>query len=228
VTLDSELLAPIGSKSRPELIAERLRAAVATGALAPAQQLGEVELARAFGVSRGPLREAMARLVAEGLLVNIPHRGIFVAELTDEDVADIYAVRTAIETAAAKLIVTREADRAVRRLRDACAQMKNAVMSGDSAAMSDADHLFHTILVEESGSRRLLRSAQTLLVETRMCLGRLEGKYVWPMAAAEEHEGIVEALESADLVAIERVVGEHMLRATRLLTGEGPDERVSG
>ncbi|WAM19181.1 GntR family transcriptional regulator [Rhodococcus sp. JS3073] len=222
MALDSAFFAPVTAKSRPEMIAERLRAAIARGELASGNQLAEADLAQAFGVSRGPLREAMARLVAEGLLVTHPHKGLFVVVHSDADVADIYAMRTAIENLAAKLLLSRDVDKAVRRLKLACEQMRSALQAGDYAAMSDADHLFHAVLVEESGSPRLIRSAQTLLVETRMCLGRLESKYEWPMEAVDEHVDIAEAIASRSPEAIEAAITEHMERAAHLLTTGAP------
>ncbi|MGH3966570.1 MAG: GntR family transcriptional regulator, partial [Mycobacterium sp.] len=67
--------APLHRQSTAELIADRLREAIMRGQLAPGQQLGEASLAAQFAVSRGPLREAMQRLVAEGLLRSERHRG---------------------------------------------------------------------------------------------------------------------------------------------------------
>lgn len=88
-TLVPEEFAPLERQSTAELIAERLRIAIMRGVLAPGAQLGEASLAAQFAVSRGPLREAMQRLVSEGLLRSERNRGIFVIELTDDDVLDV-------------------------------------------------------------------------------------------------------------------------------------------
>ena len=91
---------PISRTTLSGQITERLRDGILAGLYSQGDQLNEAELARRFGVSRGPLREAMQRLIQVGLLENRPHRGVFVPELTDEDLADIYFAREAIETAA--------------------------------------------------------------------------------------------------------------------------------
>src|SRR5688500_2200978 len=87
------------------IVTERLRASIIDGKLKPGAQLNELKLATSFGVSRGPVREALQRLVQEGLLHSEPYRGVFVPVLTDEDVFDIYLVREALESAAIRAII---------------------------------------------------------------------------------------------------------------------------
>ena len=72
------------------MVGERLRADILEGAVRPGSQLHEVELAESFGVNRGPVREALPRLIQEGLLRAEPHRGVFVPVMTSDDVEDIY------------------------------------------------------------------------------------------------------------------------------------------
>ena len=98
-------LEPVSRQSTAAIIADRLRDAITRGAFPPGAQLGEVDLAARLGVSRGPLREAMQRLVQEGLLRGERHRGLFVVELGLADVHDIYAARLVVEQAAAGLIL---------------------------------------------------------------------------------------------------------------------------
>src|SRR5690625_5425200 len=98
-------LRPPRRQSTVEYLAEQLRAAVMSGRLAPGAQLGEAELAEQFQVSRGPLREAMQRLVSEGILHAIVNRGVFVNELTLADVVDVYRARSLIERGALELVL---------------------------------------------------------------------------------------------------------------------------
>ena len=96
---------PVSRESTAGIIARQLRDAIMNGSLPPGAQLGETELAARFQVSRGPLREAMQRLVSEGLLRSERHRGLFVIDLEPADVYDVYIARSAIERAAAVRIV---------------------------------------------------------------------------------------------------------------------------
>ena len=86
------------------MVGERIRSNIIDGTLPPGSQLNEVELASSFGVSRGPVREALQRLIQEGLLRSEPHRGVFVPVMTDEDIDDVYLAREALETAAVRRI----------------------------------------------------------------------------------------------------------------------------
>jgi DNA-binding GntR family transcriptional regulator len=192
-------------------IADQLREAVMAGDLPQGSQVGEVQLATQLGVSRGPVREAMQRLVQEGLLRSIPHRGIFVAELTEADVRDIYDARQAVESAALLAIMRRpDAEKVARRLDGAVARMTTAADRGDARALSRSDLAFHELLVAQSGSVRLQRMASTLLVETRMCLAALADTYVVPVRLVEEHAEIVAAIRSGDHSRALAVMDEHM------------------
>ncbi|WP_344741399.1 GntR family transcriptional regulator, partial [Pseudonocardia halophobica] len=124
-------LEPIDRRSTAAIVADRIRAAIMRGTFPPGTQLGEVDLAARLGVSRGPLREAMQRLVAEGLLRSERHRGLFVRDLDAADVRDVYTARTAVERAAALLLLA-EPDRgpAVARLTAAIAAMEAAAAAG--------------------------------------------------------------------------------------------------
>ena len=174
-------LEPFIQESTPSIIARKLRYAIAHGAVAPGSQLGEADVARELGVSRGPLREAMQRLTQEGLLVSIRNRGLFVIEMTDAEIRDMYVLRTAVESAACKMLVRADHVAAGQDLLSKVAEMETAAVTGDRTAMSDADMAFHEHLVALSGSRSLVRIHTTLMIETRMCLTVLQDSCRSPM-----------------------------------------------
>jgi DNA-binding GntR family transcriptional regulator len=212
-------LGPLDRVPTASRIADQLREAVMSGALSQGAQVGEVNLAAQFGVSRGPVREAMQRLVQEGLLRSVPHRGIFVAALTDDDVRDIYDARQAIESAAIREIMRRgDTEKVARRLDTAVARMAAAGSRGEAAALSRADLAFHELLVAQSGSVRLRRMASTLLVETRMCMAALTETYVAPVHLVGEHAEIVRAIRCGDQARALAVLDDHMRDAVRRLT----------
>lgn len=211
-------LSHIQIRSTASLIAERLREAIMHGELPPGAQLGEADLAERFGVSRGPLREAIQRLVQEGLLTSIRHRGVFVINLTAEDIADIYTAREAIEKAAALLILQRDRGEPVARLREAYASMTAAADATDGPGLSNADQHFHEILVDASGSPRLRRMASTVIAESRMCMTALEYRYPLLAEALHEHADIIAAIEAGDSEAVISALNTHMHTALRLLT----------
>ena len=148
-------LDPVVQESTPAIIARALRRAISDGTLAPGDQLGEAALARTLGVSRGPLREAMQRLTQEGLLVSHRNRGLFVADLTPESVADMYLLRTTVETAALDRVLESGSVEAADALDVAVDAMAALAAEPRSAAMVAADLDFHHALVEAAASPRL-------------------------------------------------------------------------
>ena len=220
-------LEPVNRESTAAIIADQLRSAIMYGSFPPGTQMAEAELAGRLGVSRGPLREAMQRLVQEGLLRSERHRGLFVTTLDVEDVHDIYAARTAVERAACLLILRRDPKEAAERLGEVHARMVSAAGVADLRALSDADLSFHETLVEVSGSLRLERMARTLLIETRMCMAALEKKYREPTELVEEHGEIVDAIQAVDEKRLLTVLDAHMADAVARLsaTADRPQGR---
>jgi DNA-binding GntR family transcriptional regulator len=208
---------PVNQQSTAEMIAERLRAAIMRGALAPGSQLGEADLAASFGVSRGPVREAMQRLVQEGLLFSIRNRGIFVIELAIEDVVDIYRARTALEGGALELILDGRREIAYAALQPSVDAMRDRAAAGDAPGVSDADQEFHEALVGAADSPRLVRAARTLLIETRMCLGALQTTYPDLRDQAREHVELQEAIGAGSPDRARALLVEHMDDAVRRL-----------
>ena len=210
---------PLVQESTPSIIADKLRTAIGLGRLHPGAQLGEAELARELGVSRGPLREGIQRLTQEGLLVSIRNRGVFVIEMTPENVRDMYVARAAVERAAAEQILRQEPARAADQLLGRVERMAVAASDCDRAAISEADIDFHEVLVALANSPRLSRIHRTLLTETRMCIEALEEAYASPDERVAEHRDIALAFRSADPRLVDRLLVEHMDDAVARIAG---------
>lgn len=194
---------PITRVTLPVQIADRLRADILAGNYPGGAQLLEAELALTFGVSRGPLREAMQRLVQEGLLHSAPHRGVFVAEVGESDLLDVYFVREALETAAVRKICSEARQGEVAdTLATLAERMDRALKAGDKTAAGDLDFEFHQTLVDAAKSERLSRTYATVQAETRLCLHRLMGGYRSSKDLAEEHFRLAEAIRSEDINSI--------------------------
>ncbi|CAN5250351.1 GntR family transcriptional regulator [soil metagenome] len=213
-----ESLEPVYRETTAGIIADRIRVAVMDGTFAPGVQLGEAQLAASLEVSRGPVREAMQRLIQEGLLRNERHRGVFVIEFDEGDIADIYLARGAAEQTAARLL-TRRADTAAFDLLDGLlSQMAAVVSSGDWSKVADLDMRFHEALIAATGSKRLIRMYRTLLSEMRICLTPLEGAYPRREEVVDEHREIVAAMRAGDQQRVMDLVDGHFGHAVRELT----------
>lgn len=211
---------PLVRESTPSIIADKLRSAIAHGELKAGAQLGEAQLARELGVSRGPLREGMQRLTQEGLLVSIRNRGLFVIEMTQENVQDMYVARAAIERAAAEQIFRYDPAHSGDQLLGMTDRMATAASRKDDAGVSEADIDFHQLLVSLARSPRLTRMHKTLLTETGMCIHALEETYRHAGDRVAEHRGIAQAFRARDLALTDARLVAHMEDAVvRLATG---------
>jgi DNA-binding GntR family transcriptional regulator len=209
---------PLVQESTPSIIADKLRKAIGHGELKPGMQLGEADLARKLGVSRGPLREGMQRLTQEGLLVSIRNRGLFVIDMTPDDVRDMYLAREAIEQAAAHTILRGDHATAATALLAIVDEMAAAMRAGDPTGVGEADITFHERLVELANSPRLRRMHQTFITETRMCIHALEETYVASDIRVGEHRAIAEAIGAGDAARVRRLLSEHTDDAIQRLT----------
>ena len=212
-------LEPIARVPTAHIIARRIRNAIRDGTLAPGTRMVETRLAEQLGVSRAPVREALQRLIQEGLAVN-KRRGVFIRELGREDVVDVYLARTACETAAAEAIMQAPDDVRWDVLEAALGSLEQAAAAGDLRSTLEADRLFHEQLVDAAGSPRLTRMFATLLVETAICIRRLEGAYSEGTHLVEEHRRILAALKAGDPDGASRAITAHMHDAVQHLTSE--------
>ena len=208
-------------RSTAELIADHLREHIVEGTYRPGQQINESLLSTQLQVSRGPVREALQRLCQEGFLVSIRNRGVFVLKLNAADVREIYAVRQAIESAAAATLLSGEDRRlqaTCRGLKRAIKDMAEQVSASDWQAISRSDMHFHAALVEGAGNGRLVRTFETLAAETRMCILNLEVAYPRADELVEEHQNILDLLEARDADGVVAAIRRHMLKAVEDLT----------
>ncbi|MCW2857844.1 MAG: GntR family transcriptional regulator [Marmoricola sp.] len=209
-------LSPLRQESTPVLVADQLRSRILDGTFAPGAQLSEHSLAERLAVSRGPIREALQRLIQEGLLRSERNRGVFVVELGTEDVRDIYLARAAVERTAAAVVIGLDDDEAIGALQERVEQLA-ASIEGSWAELASRDLQFHLTLVSAAKSARLDRMFRTLVAETQLCLLRLEPFYAGREEVVREHQAITDAIRDRDLALVDRLVLEHMeVSAARL------------
>lgn len=216
-------LAPLRRESTASLIADQIRAGIMEGRFAPGEQMSEVWLAQQLDVSRGVLREAMQRLVQEGLLRSERYRGLFVIELDTDDVRDIYLAREAIELAAVRALIRGRDPGASDPLFKIVKRMETAARSRRASSLAQLDLRFHAQLVEASGSPRLKRALGALLVETQMCLNRLPQRYPDPGELVAEHRELLAAIFARDEPRALDLVRAHMADAVERLSPVGAE-----
>ena len=137
-------------------VATELRIAIAAGEFAPGERLIEVDLASKFGVSRGPIRDALKILQAEGLIEpQQPGSGMVVTGIDQDSIVELYSLRGAIEGLAIRLAVARYSEDQMATIDQLVLQMDKAAQNNDPSAFALADVAFHNEICRLSGHKRL-------------------------------------------------------------------------
>jgi DNA-binding GntR family transcriptional regulator len=201
-----------------EAAIEAITEGVKEGRYAPGQRLVEADLTAELGISRGPLREALGRLAAEGVLELEPYRGAIVRRLSADDVRDLFNVREVLEGEAARLAALHidEGDNRVR-LERAIAVVDEYQGRGDTFAYMDENERFHELVVELSGSQLLARLIPQLQVHAfRLLFRRMIVEESAVPNSIIEHDEVAAAILAGDARAAERAMRRHVRRSSEL------------
>jgi DNA-binding GntR family transcriptional regulator len=221
-----ESIRPVRLATAPERIAHQIRQSITDGTLPAGTQLTETQLAERLEVSRGPVREAMQRLIQEGLLRAERHRGVFVTQLDTADIADIYLARAAIERTAVLALMERHDPRILDRLEKIIDAMEAGASARNWAAVLDADLRFHEEIVAAAQSPRLTRMFRTLSAETRMSItGLKRGLPEWGHLVAE-HRTLLAAFRSGARDEVLEAVDEHLEGAMRWVRADPSEQEA--
>lgn len=178
-----------------ERVAEELRRQLAEGTLLPGTRLTESTIAEDLGVSRNTVREAFAELASERLVVRLPNRGVFVANLDAGDIHDVYTVRRAIEVSAVR---GGGSDEDIAAVRAAVEEGKRAAAAGDNEALGTANQHFHGAIVAMAGSPRLNSIMSQVLAEMRLYFHKATMDADFYRHYLPDNEAICAALESGE------------------------------
>lgn len=199
---------------------ESLRRRLITQSVKPGDRLTEQALADEIGVNRGDIRQALSRLLAEGLVVRGKRGGVFARTYTSEYLREMAEVRMALETAAAALAIDRADQHDLAALREVVAHMSLMAEHGYEMGLNEADLRFHELLVGSAHNERFFhlyrlanvpltfriveeRRRETLSAEKE---GNAETARRWMKKDARDHQAILEALERRDKETLVRLL----------------------
>lgn len=206
---------PSEKRSRVGGAYAQLKNEILTNAMPPGFQAPEPEIAARLGMSRTPVREALIRLEAEGLVELIPRRGARVLPVLASDMQEIYEILSTLEpTAAAHLAARRPSDDELEELELAMRDMEHALDQNDLEAWAASDDRFHRELLRVHGNKRLAGIASSLFDQAhraRIVTLRLRDR---PVRSTREHRDILNCLRSGDAERVRRVFSEHRERAS--------------
>ena len=204
------------NKARPlerrvfrEEIREKLIEDILSGQLAPGARIVETKIAQQFGVSQGPVREALRDLELFGFVVSSPFRGTQVRKISTEELLEIYPIRAALEGVAARAAAVRIDQATLDRLEELIGAMREAAARDDHPAEADADHDFHHAIIKASGNRMLENLWQTMRLSITTCLTH-SFTHRSLHEIAERHVAVLEALRSGDPSRAEAAIRRHI------------------
>jgi DNA-binding GntR family transcriptional regulator len=204
-----EFLNTVDRSTLREQALEAIRAAITSGQYRPGDHLGEVELAKQLGVSRGTVRQALRHLQQEGLVIAGNRSMLRVNNLSSREVRELFRVRAALEGLAVRqLMASQDAATSARELRDALSRLADA--DGDFAGRVEADLSFHLRLCQLSGNSMLVEAWRYLEGRIRIVILSAGPEEAPTMMTRHRHEPIIDAIESADTSLAVTVVTEHM------------------
>lgn len=189
-----------------------VRAAVLSGDLAPGEPVVESALALRFGVSRGPLREAMRQLVDEGLLVTVPYKGTRVLDISVDDINDIYSMRICLEQFAFEQIWERRGTTFCAALRARNAALLEAIDAGNDATSIEAELSLHSLAYEWTGNRILMKTWEGIRGRLQMYWAAHHKAHNITGPLREAHDDYVALACGESLDAMLREIDGHMRR----------------
>lgn len=188
--------------------------AIQKGELKPGARMREVDLAGSLGISRTPVREALGRLISEGLVVNDKVRGMIVAELDHGEVNELYAMREVLEGTAARFAAQHASEVEISILLE-LVERDRQLTSEQPADLVANNRLFHDTLYRAAHNRYLVKTLNTLR-ETMALLGQTTLMQIGRSEKAiDEHAAIVRAIQNRDPEAADNAAREHIRAAHR-------------
>ena len=174
-------------------------------------RLDERQLAQDFGVSRTPVREAMAQLEREGFVRSVPRRGIYVVRKTKREVIEMITAWAALESMAARLITENTLDADIASLRRMFSTFENGKLRAHLDEYSETNIAFHQTIIRMSGNSVLISLAENLFTHMRMIRRKTIGEKDRVEKSIRDHMNIIEALEARDAARAEELVRTHAL-----------------
>lgn len=194
------------NRSLTSIIFDRIREEILNNKYKVGEKIVEAKLAEELGVSRTPVREALKQLELDGLVENIPNRGVVVKGITSQDIADIYTIRMEIEGIAARWCVERMDETHIDTLKEIFELMEFYTFKKDVDKCFELNTKFHETIYMATKSRYLehvLKDFQIFMKATRIKSLKTEGRME---DSLEEHKLIMEALVNKDVsLAVERI-----------------------
>ena len=200
-----------------DVVFENLRGAIVEGKLKPGQRLMEVQLAEQLGVSRTPVREAIRKLELEGLVVMLPRKGAYVANMSLKDVVDVLEIRASLEGLAASLSAERITDEDIKKLESIVEEFENNVDESKVEKKKKKDVEFHECIFKSTNNKRLHQLINSLWEQVYRFRVTYISDYDSTVNIVEEHKMILDAIKRGDSEMAKKYAMEHIQKAENFI-----------
>lgn len=219
-----------GYRTKSEWAYIQLRRWIQSGALKPSERLDQEELAARLGVSRVPLRQALVKLQADGLVVSRPHAGATVAPLSLADAEDIYAARAVLEPMLTEVAAKRVGEESIRELELMIVKQAAAFEAGDRQLFLQLDREFHERLYVEAGYHTSLVLVRRLRDLSERYVAAYQGDAQRSNATLIDHREIVRLCSEHDCEGAAAAMRDHVQQGIKYLREHArtPEGAVSG
>ncbi|KPZ07017.1 Transcriptional regulator GntR [Pseudomonas tremae] len=213
VVIEKQSVAEDDSETLSENVFRRIQSAIVKGEIAPGSKISEPELARTYGISRGPLREAIHRLEGQRLVVRVPHVGARVVALSHAELIELYEIRESLEGMACRLAAERMTQDEIDELRGVLDTHERdaAFQAGIGYYQQEGDFDFHYRIIQGSGNRTLSQMLCGELYQlVRMYRIQFSTTPNRPRQAFVEHHRILDAIAERDGELAELLMRRHI------------------
>jgi len=200
-----------------EVVFESIRGAIISGVLKPGERLMEVQFAEKMGVSRTPIREAIRKLELEGLIIMIPRKGAYVADLSINNIIDVLEVRSALEGLASGLAALRITNEEIKELELTALQFQKAIESNDVDGIIRTDIDFHDKIFKATRNEKLLQMANSLREQVQRFRIMYVNKSINSEDLPKDHYEIAKAISERNVDMAEKLARRHIEDAEKRL-----------
>ncbi len=207
-------------QSLTDRLYQHIKSQIVSNQYKPGERLQEQDIAKSLDVSRTPVREALGRLGAEGLVTVIPRMGVFVTNPCNKDIQDIYEVRECLEILASQLAIGQMSEEGIQKLEEIHRDFGTAFSKKEISNCFEFDRKFHEQLIELSGNTKLVEiykhlGANIQVTRWMHCAHQKEQALTF-----KEHANILDALRKRDAETTGKLLSAHIQRVKRDLVGQ--------
>ncbi|MDW7670499.1 MAG: GntR family transcriptional regulator [Bacillota bacterium] len=206
----SKLLEQKKIKSKKTLVYDQIKEEIINNRIAPGTPLIERQICAALKTSRTPVREALQRLAADGLVDIIPRRGVIVSDITTDDLYDIYDIRIVLEILAVKRCIERITDQGIMQMQQILEGMRDSLEKKEFKQFILYDRSFHSLIVDIADNPRLKKILKNMNDHIERITFLIYGDEQRMLQSISQHTNVFEAISNRDSGKGEKAIQDHL------------------